>query len=102
MLKRRGLLTRLKRGYLRLFQHKKDDIKYLGLAMNNMTENAFKTFKGIIKDSITQYLRGGMTTQQLYPKHPINVQTKEHRHWLIPQVNTGHQKYIQDWLLATP
>lgn len=45
-------------------QHKRKDIKYLGLAANNMTENAFKTFKGIIKDSVTQYLRGGMTTQQ--------------------------------------
>lgn len=45
-------------------QHKKDDVKYLALAMNNMTENAFKTFKGIIRDAITQYLRGGLTTQQ--------------------------------------
>lgn len=49
-------------------QHKKDDVKYLALAMNNMTENAFKTFKGIIRDAITQYLRGGLTTQQAISK----------------------------------
>lgn len=51
-----------------LEQHKKNDVKYLRLAANNMTENAFKTFKGIIKDSITEYLHGGMTTQQAVTK----------------------------------
>jgi len=48
--------------------HKRDDIRYLGMAKNNMTENAYKTFKGIITDSITQYNRGGMTTQQAITK----------------------------------
>lgn len=48
--------------------HKRDDIKYLGLARNNMTDNAFKVFKGIIMDTITEYNRGGMTTQRAITK----------------------------------
>lgn len=44
--------------------HQRDDIKYLKLARNNMDDNAYRTFKGIIMDTITQYRRGGMTTQK--------------------------------------
>ena len=46
--------------------HKRDDIKYLKLAKNNMDINAYRAYKGIIMDTITRFKAGGtgMTTQK--------------------------------------
>lgn len=44
--------------------HKRDDIKYLKLARNNMSSNAYQTFKGIVMDTLTLYKRGGLSTQK--------------------------------------
>jgi len=44
--------------------HKRDDIKYLKLAMFNVNSNSYRVFRGIVMDTLTQYQRGGMTTQK--------------------------------------
>lgn len=47
-----------------MYQHKIDDVKYFGLAANNMTANALKAFKGIIVDVASLVTNRKITTKK--------------------------------------